>query len=154
MRSLKRVESNKLSLLDAIRLEHLQQVLSVFDSAFQERFTLEDKAKKLIEGMIASHRIYPGLTHVLLEQAPRSPGESVELDFEKSYRARFTDLIRLSAKSNRIDNIHTKAFVLSSAVEGMIHEASQRSENEDALFRDEIARLVLAYLYDLNRSEN
>src|ERR1700712_224122 len=62
---------NKLALAEEIRKRHLEAVLAAISgSEERDAATLEDRAAKLIDGVIAAHNIDQDLHRVLLDEVP------------------------------------------------------------------------------------
>ena len=137
---------DKLVLIDAIRLRHLDQVLKVFDLPSRDDEALEDRVGHLIDGMIASHHLHPGLHRVLLDEVPRPDAASADDQrFDQAYRRRFRAFVA-AATGLRASHLALAASVIAAAVEGMVHEAIRLDARLARSFRDEIVNAVVSYL--------
>lgn len=140
---------NKVSLIDAIRFKHFQDVLRAFDLPEGGCDELEIGVGKLIDGMIESHELHPGLHRILLDEVPR-PNDELADDkhFDLAYREGFSKFVAQMTGLAAPSLLELAASVLASAVEGMIHEAARRDGTGQREFRDEVVRLVVVYLKD------
>lgn len=138
---------NKLSIAEAIRKRHLDELLSVLpDPDIQEKSAPLDKhVEQLIDGVVALHSVNQKLHQVLLEEVPLAARSSY-VSFEQEYLRRYEALIR--ASSDHAENPHNRiaARILADAVEGIIHAAARREELSVPAVKAEAKRMVLAYL--------
>jgi AcrR family transcriptional regulator len=138
---------DKLSLVDAIRRRHLDEVLSVMRRTEQGIKSLSQLATELVNGMIAVHSIQPELHRVLLDEAPRYDGSrAIQGIFETEYMERYKALVGRARHLERAADIDIIAQVLSSAVEGVIHNAARRGALASPDLKRELVHLVCAYL--------
>lgn len=138
---------DKLSLIDAIRHRHLDDVLAVIRQAEQGNKAFPQLVEGLIDGMIAAHSIQPALHQVLLDEAPRYDGaRSIHGTFEAEYLDRYKAIIAASPTGEGRATIDVTAQVLSSAVEGVIHNAARRGTLKSPALRRELVHLVCTYL--------
>jgi AcrR family transcriptional regulator len=138
---------DKLVLIDAIRLRHLDQVLKVFDLPSRDDDDLESRVGCLIDGMIASHHLHPGLHRVLLDEVPRPDTASADDQrFGQAYRQRFRAFVAAATGLTKASSLALSASVIASAVEGMVHEAIRLDARKARPFRDEIVNAVVSYL--------
>lgn len=126
---------NKLALVDAIRRRHFDEVLAVLDRATHG-------VEALIDGMIAIHTVDPALHRVLLELPDPNGSEADHEVFQMEYLRRYE--VVAAALGGRRDPV--VAQVLSSAVEGVIHNAARRGVLQSREVRRELIRLVRGYL--------
>ena len=138
---------DKLSLIDAIRRRHLDDVLAVMRKTGKGNKPLVRLVEDLVDGMIAVHTIQPALHRVLLDEAPRYDGSrSILGAFESEYRNRYKAIVAAGRNREGHASIDVRAQVLSSAVEGVIHNAVRRGMLKSAELRQELIHLVCAYL--------
>lgn len=126
---------NKLALVDAIRRRHFDEVLAVLDRATHG-------VEALVDGMIAIHTVDPALHRVLLELPDPNGSEADHEVFQMEYLRRYE--VVAAALGGRRDPV--VAQVLSSAVEGVIHNAARRGVLQSPEVRRELIRLVRGYL--------
>jgi AcrR family transcriptional regulator len=138
---------DKLSLIDAIRRRHLDDVLAVMRKTREGDKPLKQVADELVEGMIAAHRIEPALHRVLLDEAPHYEGSrSIHRTFEAEYINRYKAIITTSQNGKEDVDLDVKAQVLSSAVEGVVHNAARRGMLASPEVRRELVSLICGYL--------
>lgn len=135
---------NKLALAEAIRQQHLEAILLVLANAAINEDSLDRRIERLVEGVIHAHLINPSLHRVLLDEVPLSERKAHE-DFERRYAEfyqRFVTQILGEGSARAL----VAAKVLASAVEGVVHDASRRDELHSVEIKQELQRLILAYL--------
>ncbi|WP_343715936.1 TetR/AcrR family transcriptional regulator [Inquilinus sp.] len=129
---------NKLALVDAIRQRHFDEVLAVLDRAADGG----TPAEALVDGMIAVHSANAALHRVLLDLPDPDGSGAAYRAFQAEYLRRYEAVV--AALDGGRDGI--VAQVLSSAVEGVIHNAARRGVLQSPEVRRELTRLVLGYL--------
>ncbi len=138
---------NKLALVEAIRDRHFAQVVAVVRRTTSEPKTLLERIEALVEGMIEVHGASPALHRALLEDAPRSArAKGAEHEFEQAYLGAYQQLILLGTGRGRASHGDTSARVLSSAIEGVVHDAARRGTLTSRALRKELQALILGYL--------
>jgi AcrR family transcriptional regulator len=140
---------DKLSLIEAVRSHHFEDVLRVIRKAMDGEKPVRQFAEALVDGMIAAHLEHPALHRVMLDEVPGHAGSRIAHDsFRAEYLSRYAAAIapyRRIAKRQRI------AEVLSSAVEGVIHNAARRGQLESPEMKRELVDLICAYLSQAGR---
>ncbi|MDP9650767.1 TetR/AcrR family transcriptional regulator [Paraburkholderia caledonica] len=140
---------NKLALVDAIRRQHFDDVLAVLQRARERHTSPERFIECLVNDLIAVHRDYPSLHRMLLDLP--NPGGAKDADeaFQQEYLHRYA-LIVAAYRGRRPGGKGdwTAAQVLSSAVEGVIHNAARRGLLAHSQLRRELIRMVHGYLGD------
>ena len=136
---------NKLALVEAVRLRHLNEVLAVLRAAADEKTPCARRIAALADGMIAVHSRYPAAHRVLLEESPRGEDSRGAHDFfetqlRKGYEAIF------KANSNREADAHIGAQVLAGAAAGAVHDAARQGILLLPAFRQELIALIRSYL--------
>lgn len=140
---------NKLALAEAILRRHFDDVLAALRIA-DEHTSRGARIEGLISGMIAAHSIHPSLHRVLLEDVPRGKiSKSVHQQFESEYSNLYTKLIAASERSCENPRSEVRAHVLSSAIEGVVHDAARRGTLGSLALKQELVHLVDAYLIAL-----
>jgi len=136
---------DKLALVEAIRRRHFDQVLSVIRDAAAEQKPLRQFARELVRGMIAAHSIHPTLHQVLLDEAPSDRGSrAAHASFQSRYLEQYAAAVAQYRK--RLKDTQTVARVLSSAIEGVIHNAARRNMLEAPELQKQLVELISAYL--------
>jgi AcrR family transcriptional regulator len=145
---------NKLALIEAIRRKHFDDVLAVLQQAVESRSSPEQLVDGLVHGMISVHCINPALHRVLLDlpdiEGSRSAYDKFRAEYLRHYK------VVMAAYQNRraeaADGI--AAQVLSSAVEGVIHNAARRGMLKLLKLKQELTKLVCSYLNRGTRSRD
>ncbi|AZO01469.1 TetR/AcrR family transcriptional regulator [Mesorhizobium sp. M9A.F.Ca.ET.002.03.1.2] len=136
---------DKLALVEAIRRRHFDNVLSVISEAAADEKPLRQFARKLVRGMIAAHSIHPTLHQVLLDEAPGDRGSrAAHAAFQSRYLEHYAAAVA-QYRRRRKDH-ETVARVLSSAVEGVIHNEARRGILDAPGLQKQLVELVCAYL--------
>lgn len=140
---------DKLSLIEAVRSHHFEDVLRVIGKAMDGERPLRQFAEALVDGMIDAHLEHPALHRVMLDEVPghgdaRAAHDSFRAEYLSRYAAAIAPYRRI-AKRQRI------AEVLSSAVEGVIHNAARRGELKAPDLKRELVNLICAYLAQAGR---
>ncbi len=133
---------NKLALVDAIRRRHFDDVLAVLDRAAESG--IPHRVEALVDGMIAVHTVNPALHRVLLDLPDPDESGSAYRAFQAEYLRRYEGVV--AALGGGRADVGTVAQVLSSAIEGVIHNAARRGVLQSPEVRRELVRLVLGYL--------
>lgn len=135
---------DKLVLVDAIRRHHLDDVLGVLRKAGQG-VSLDQLIDDLVDGMVAAHSLHPALHRVLLDEVPGDAGGAAHRAFESEYLERYRAIV---AMSGRGEGLVTEVMVqvLSSAVEGVIHNAARRGALKSPELKREIVAMIRSYL--------
>lgn len=142
---------DKLSLVEAIRRRHFDQVLAVISDAAADEKPLRQFARELTRGMIAAHGIHPTLHQVLLDEAPGDRGSrAAHAAFQSRYLEHYTAAV--AQYRRRTKDTETVARVLSSAVEGVIHNAARRGMLEAPELQKQLVDLICAYLSGQHRA--
>ncbi|MGC4077433.1 MAG: TetR/AcrR family transcriptional regulator [Rubrivivax sp.] len=140
---------DKLSLVDAIRGQHLQDCLAVMKGTRADGLSPQQFAASLVGNMIEVHSIHPGLHRVLLDEAPiseedRDPNSAYEVEYLTCY----AEAVARYRQRQPTAEDRTIALIVSDAVDGVIHNAARRSMLADENIRRELVRLVALYLSD------
>ena len=140
---------DKLSLIEAVRSHHFEDVLRVIRKAMDRERPVRQFAEALVDGMIDAHLEHPALHRVMLDEVPGEANSRIAHDsFRAEYLSRYAAAIapyRRIAKRQRI------AEVLSSAVEGVIHNAARRGQLRAPELKRELVHLICAYLTQAGR---
>lgn len=145
---------NKLALVEAILRRHFDDVLSALRFADEHTSRIE-RIEGLVSGMIAAHSIHPSLHRVLLEDVPRGRiSKSVHQQFESEYSNLYAKLIAPSERFGANPRSEVRAQVLSSAIEGVVHDAARRGTLRSPALKQELVHLADAYLTALESDHN
>lgn len=138
---------DKLSLVEAIRRHHFDEVLAVLRKATAGELSLQKRVEALVQGMIDAHRVNPELHRVLLDVAPGHDGSRLAHDaFLVEYQNHYR---RFVAANRGVDGGPAEdvlAQLLSGTVEGVIHNAARRGTLESPELKQELIRMICAYL--------
>lgn len=138
---------NKLSLIEAIRKQHLDDVLEVLAQATNGTKGRTRVAESLVQGLIAAHSTQPALHRVLLDEAPRYDGSTpIQEAFEAEYAERYRAVVAACANRTKGAASDVVAQVLSGAIEGVIHNAARAGTLKSPLLKRELVRLIASYL--------
>lgn len=105
---------DKHAIVEAIRRQHLDEVLAALRAASACRGAPRTCAETLVEGLVAVHAGKPGLHRALLELAPAHTGEALAAGgFEQAYADAYVEVVK--ALQGRQSATRTQAVVLSGA---------------------------------------
>ncbi|HTS25224.1 MAG TPA: TetR/AcrR family transcriptional regulator [Bryobacteraceae bacterium] len=136
---------NKLALIEAVRRRHFDEILSVLRAANDAGESRAQSIEAVVQGMIGLHARNPATQNVLLEEAPRSRESKAAHDgFEAEYLRLYEGLIAGGEPASTSGAM--AAQVLSSAIAGVIHDAARRGALTSPILKQELVRLVSAYL--------
>ena len=138
---------NKLALLEAITIRHLDAILVLLRAIDDDSIPFTQQVQRLVRGMIAIHSTDPALHRVLLEEAPRIRRlKSAHAVFEVEYlRCYAAVMARPGGRRDRPAD-QAAAEMLSAAVAGAIHDAAHRGTLRNPVLQKELADMVSAYL--------
>lgn len=137
----------KLSLVDAIRRRHIDDSLEAVRSALAETQSLAEFVETLVTNIIEAHSIHPGLHRVLLDEAPGLEAyRDQNSQVEAQYLSLFTQAATIYGSRDRAAPAATVGLVISDAIDGVIHNAARRGRLREPALRDELVRMVCAYL--------
>ena len=140
---------NKLALIEAVRRHHFDDVLRVVREAMDGSRPVRQFAEALVDGMIDIHLQHPALHRVMLDEVPGHADSRAAHDaFRMEYLERYAAAI--APYRNRVPR-EIMAQVLSSAVEGVIHNAARNGLMEAPGLRRELVDLICAYLSQAGR---
>jgi AcrR family transcriptional regulator len=140
---------DKLALIEAVRRHHFEDVLRVIHTAMDGRKPVQQFAETLIQGMIAVHLQHPALHRVMLDEVPGHARSRAAHDaFRAEYLSRYAVAVATYRGRAKRDVV---AQVLSSAVEGVIHNAARNGDLKSPELRRELVNLICAYLAQAGR---
>jgi AcrR family transcriptional regulator len=140
---------DKLALIEAVRRHHFDDVLRVIRKAMDRQRPVEEFAEALIDGMIDVHLEHPALHRVMLDEVPGHARSQLAHDaFRTEYLGRYAEAI---APYRRIGKRQRVAEILSSAVEGVIHNAARTGQLKAPELKRELVNLICAYLSQSGR---
>lgn len=138
---------DKLALIEAVRQHHFDDVLRIVRRAVEGEKPVQAFAELLVDGMIDVHLTHAALHRVMLDEVPGHRGTRAAYD---SFRADYLGSYAKGIAPYR-KNAETVAEVLSSAVEGVIHNAARAGRLETPELRRELVALISAYLSQSGR---
>lgn len=139
---------NKLALVDAIRRRHFDDVLAVLQRAHDRQAGLRRFVEGLIGDLIAAHRDYPSLHRALLDLPDPGGAKAAYDTFQREYLRRYALIVAACRGRAPVKADATTAQVLSSALEGVVHNAARRGLLDDPKLKRELVRLARSYLED------
>jgi len=136
---------DKLSLVEAIRRHHFDEVLAVMRETRKGGRPLSQQAEALVQGMIGAHSVNPDLHRVLLDEVPGYDGSRLAHD---AFLAEYQDHYKAFVMSygNSGSNVEIVAQLLSGAVEGVIHSAARKGVLGSPELKQELVWMIRAYL--------
>ncbi|WP_415750173.1 TetR/AcrR family transcriptional regulator [Burkholderia pyrrocinia] len=139
---------NKLALVDAIRRRHFDDVLAVLQRALDRRAKPERVVERLMRDLIAVHRDYPALHRTLLDLPDPGGAKEAYDAFQKAYLHRYALIVAACRGRGPVKADAMTAQVLSSALEGVVHNAARRGLLADPKLKRELVGLTRRYLED------
>ncbi|MGO2336270.1 TetR/AcrR family transcriptional regulator [Providencia sp.] len=141
---------NKLALAEAIRQQHLEDILQVLDACNRQKpnvtneLQLTDRVEGLIDGIVAVHLINPNLHRILLEEVPlseRNVHQNFELLYANHYLNFTTQILGEDSPRNKV-----VSKILASTIEGVMHNAARHGELKSSEIKQELMLLICSYL--------
>lgn len=139
---------NKLALVDAIRRRHFDDVLAVLQRAHDRRGQPGRLVEGLVSDLIAAHRDYPALHRTLLDLPDPGGAKEAYDAFQNAYLHRYALIVAAYRGRGPVKADAMTAQVLSSALEGVVHNAARRGLLADPKLKRELVRLARRYLDD------
>lgn len=137
---------NKLALVDAIRRRHFDDVLAVLRRACDGRRSPKRLIEALVGEMIAIHHDYPALHRTLLDLPNPEETRAAFDAFQRAYLDRYAEVVAVYRGNGRRKSDALTAQVVSSVMEGVIHNAARRGVLMQPSLKRELVRVVRAYL--------
>jgi AcrR family transcriptional regulator len=137
---------NKLALVDAIRRQHFEEVLATLRRAHDRQRSPERLIEGLVKDLIAVHSNYPSLHRTLLDLPNPDETQTAYASFQKDYLRQYALIIAAYRGRGPSKADGMMAQVLSSAIEGVIHNAARRGLVAHPRLKRELIRLVHCYL--------
>ncbi|MGY5801128.1 TetR/AcrR family transcriptional regulator [Rhizobium hainanense] len=143
---------DKLSLVEAIRRRHFDEVLAVLRQVAVADLPLKQGADALVQGMIDAHGLNPELHRVLLDEVPgfegsRSAHDTFLADYQRYYR----DFVAIHRRVGSGPSNDVLAQVLSGMVEGVIHNGARKGTLDSPDLKQELVRMICSYLGGIDR---
>ncbi|NTJ64154.1 TetR/AcrR family transcriptional regulator [Agrobacterium rhizogenes] len=143
---------DKLSLVEAIRRRHFDEVLTVMRNTMAGELPLPQRAEALVQGMIDAHNVKPELHRVLLDEAPGHDGSRLAHDaFLAEYQGHYKAFVAAHRSDRNGPSDDVLAQLLSGAVEGVIHSAARKHVLGSPELKQELVRMICAYLRNVDR---
>jgi AcrR family transcriptional regulator len=138
---------DKLSLVEAIRRHHFDEVLAVMRGTRKGDRSLSQHVEALVQGMIEAHSVNADLHRVLLDEVPGHDGSRQAHDaFLAEYQDHYKAFVAAYGNSGSGSNAGIVAQLLSGAVEGVIHSAARKGILSSAELKQELIWMICAYL--------
>ena len=136
---------DKLALIEAVRRHHFDDVLMAIHRAMQGNKPVRQFAEALVDGMIDMHLTHPALHRVMLDEVPGHGGTRAAYEaFRTEYLSRYAAAIAPYHDRPAADAVIVQ--VLSSAVEGVIHNAARHGFMKSPDLKRELVDLICGYL--------
>ncbi|MHC1479857.1 TetR/AcrR family transcriptional regulator [Frateuria aurantia] len=133
---------NKRALVASVRKRHFDAVLEVMRVATNTQIRRAQRLAALVDGMIGIHRSFPAVWNVLLQAGPQ---DTDSMDDQAAFELAWTDgyksILRINGLRQAADH-EISALVLAGSISGAVHEAARQGRIDDAVFRQELLRLV------------
>ncbi|MGY5777186.1 TetR/AcrR family transcriptional regulator [Rhizobium sp. LEGMi135b] len=143
---------DKISLVEAIRRRHFDEVLAVMRKAMAGELPLPQRAEALVQGMIDTHNVNPELHRVLLDEAPGHDGSRLAHDaFQAEYQAHYKTFVATHRHDRDGPSDDILVQLLSGAVEGVIHSAARKHVLGSPELKQELVRMICSYLSGADR---
>jgi AcrR family transcriptional regulator len=138
---------DKLSLVEAIRRHHFDEVLAVMRGTRRGDRSLSQHVEALVQGMIEAHSVNADLHRVLLDEVPGYDGSRRAHDaFLAEYQDHYKEFVAAYGNSGSGSNAGIVAQLLSGAVEGVIHSAARKGILSSPELKQELIWMICAYL--------
>jgi AcrR family transcriptional regulator len=139
---------DKLSLVEAIRRHHFDEVLAVMRETRKGERSLSQHVELLVQGMIEAHSVNADLHRVLLDEVPGHDGSSRRAHdaFLAEYQDHYKAFIATYGNREGGSNAEIVAQLLSGAVEGVIHSAARKGILSSPELKQELILMICAYL--------
>lgn len=134
---------NKLALVAAMRRRHFAEVLAVLQGAADRSASPPQLVETLVDGLIAIHCNSPAYYQAMFDLPDPDGSRSTFAVFQTEYLGHYRAVIA-AYRGRPADGI--AAEILSSAIEGVIHNAARRGMLRQPEVRRELTRLVTLYL--------
>jgi len=143
---------DKISLVEAIRRRHFDEVLMVLRQATISGVPLQQGVDALVQGMIDVHGINPELHRVLLDEVPGLEGSRSAHDaFLADYQSHYRDFVGAHRGVRAGPSDDVLAQLLSSVVEGVIHNGARKGTLNAPELKQELVKMICSYLNDADR---
>jgi AcrR family transcriptional regulator len=141
---------DKLSLIDAIRHQHLAECLSALKKATTDKKPLALFVEDLVCSIMTIHSNNPGLHRVLLDEAPRSePFTDPNSAFETEYLGYYNTALNHYRGSEEPLPDQIAAKIISDAIDGVIHNAARRGTLQNPEVKDQLVKMIIAYVANM-----
>lgn len=140
---------DKISLVGAIRRNHIEDSLAAVRNAQADGRPVAEFVEALVSNLIEAHSIHPGLHRVLLDEAP---GLEAYRDQNSLIEAQYLSLYAEAVATYRPHETEAAAairgLVISDTIDGVIHNAARRGTLREPQIRNELVRMIISYLAD------
>jgi AcrR family transcriptional regulator len=148
---------SKEALVAALVESHAERMRAAIDGALQQSEApalLEQRARLLVQGMMAAYRVDPQLHHVLCQEVPKIG----ELQKVYGFEQHLADICRrylfLVGDRIRLTDVDRAVFLLVNAVPGVVRAAIQADPEgtNDARLAEELTDMIVRYLAEEPRA--
>ncbi|MBN8954157.1 MAG: hypothetical protein BGP09_19160 [Rhizobium sp. 60-20] len=143
---------DKLSLIEAIRRRHFDEVLAILRQAAATGLPLQQGVDALVQGMIDVHGINPELHRVLLDEVPGLEGSRSAHDaFLVAYQSHYRDFVAAHRGARAGPSDDVLAQLLSGVVEGVVHNGARKGTLDSPELKRELVKMICSYLSAADR---
>jgi AcrR family transcriptional regulator len=143
---------SKEALVAALVESHVQRMRSALDAALpsEQPDTLPQRARLLVQGMMAAYRVDPQLHHVLCQEVPKIGELQKVYGFEQHLADVCRSYLFSVREPLRLHDVDRAVFLLVNAVPSVIRAAIQAdpTAQNDARLADELTDMIARYLTD------
>jgi len=144
--------ADKLSLIEAIRRRHFDEVLAILRQAAATGLPLQQGVDALVQGMIDVHGINPELHRVLLDEVPGLEGSRSAHDaFLVAYQSHYRDFVAAHRGARAGPSDDVLAQLLSGVVEGVVHNGARKGTLDSPELKRELVKMICSYLSAADR---
>jgi AcrR family transcriptional regulator len=141
---------SKEALVAALVENHMQSMRAAIDAALpaQPPAALAERARLLVQGMIAAYRVEPELHHVLCQEVPKIGELQKVYGFEQHLGEICRRHLFSVTERIRLHDVDRAVFLLVNAVPGVIRAAiqSDRDGTHDARLAEELTDMIVRYI--------
>jgi AcrR family transcriptional regulator len=143
---------SKEALVAALVESHAQRMRGALDCALLEQppDALHERARVLVQGMMAAYRVDPQLHHVLCQEVPKIGELQKVYGFEQHLAEVCRRYLFSVGERLRLHDVDRAVFLLVNAVPGVVRAAIQADPTgqNDVRLADELTDMIVRYLSD------
>jgi AcrR family transcriptional regulator len=141
---------SKEALVAALVENHVQRMRAALDGALLESppAALAERARLLVQGMMAAYRVDPQLHHVLCQEVPKIGELQKVYGFEQHLAEVCRRYLFSVGERLRLNDVDRAVFLLVNAVPGVVRAAIQADPTgqNDARLAEELTDMIVRYL--------